>query len=194
MCPPTSFPPSPQLPLGFPRQLPSPPSGVWEQEGFSFLSHKVKCRWAFISLSSAVSRGVGITQRPAHVPPRCGGDRDRLRGHSLSPVDSRLALLFVRGSAAHRGLALVPPQLGEGRRLCGRWAPGVPCPLSTLLWLACAPYTGGGSDPRMYQGGTCCGLLEGQKHQPLTPASHHHTWETNSLQLNPQESIQGMLP
>lgn len=92
--------PLPSCPWGFQGSFPSPPSGVWEQEGFSFLSHKVKCRWAFISLSSAVSRGVGITQRPAHAPPRCGGDRDCLRGHSLSPVDSRLVLLFVRGSAA----------------------------------------------------------------------------------------------
>ena len=29
---------------------------------------------------------------------------------------------------------------------------------------------------------------------PPGPAFHHHTWETNTLQLNPQDSIQGMLP
>lgn len=33
-------------------------------------------------------------------------------------------------------------------------------------------------------------------HSPPSPgpAFHHHTWETNTLQLNPQDSIQGMLP
>lgn len=59
--------PLPSCPWGLQGSSPSLPFGVWEQEGFSFLSHKVKCRWAFVFLLSAVSRGVAITQRPVHV-------------------------------------------------------------------------------------------------------------------------------
>lgn len=77
------------------------------------------------------------------------------------------------------------------------WQVGTRCALPTFHppVAGVCPTHWGWQCPGCKEAAPAVGSSRGQKHQPpLTPASHHHTWETNSLQLNPQESIQGMLP
>lgn len=162
MCPATSFPPSPQLPLRSPRQLPEPT--VWSLgAGRFFLSE------------SQVQVQMGLRLSSLSCVPRCGDQPEaRARSYSVwrrqgpSPWTQPLSL--------------------------GRWTRSPVCRgLSCSQRPGSDPLSAGRGQEVVWQGGSRCRTTSASS--PATgPAFHHHTWETNTLQLNPQDSIQGMLP
>lgn len=160
----------------------TPPSGVWEQEGFYFLSLKFKCIWALVFLFSTMSRGVVISPEGWQKVLFSVGDRNCPSGHSLSPFNHRRALVCVRGLAPYRSCISSALSWGGQEQL---GSVGSKCkeslPLSSFCGWWCATCTGN-NNPRTQQGGTlvASGHLGEQSHQPgvLLGRQIH-------LQLNP---------